>query len=99
MDLNKLAPAALRAAMKGGTAAWGQIGSASEHVRYSQALPKIKARRRCSCGCGNKATHIGMANGVGLTRGCELSIQRWVKTGSKSATQAAPAAASTKESA
>lgn len=85
MNLNNLKPAELRAAIRGGVEAWGEMGSASEHVRYKLALPKIKARRGCSCGCDGKSTHVGVANGVGLTRGCELSIQRWVKTGSRKA--------------
>ena len=78
-------PAELRAALQGGTEGWGHIGSATENVRYKMALPKIKARRACHCGCGGKATHLGMANGIGLTRGCELSMQRWVKTGQSKA--------------
>lgn len=79
MNLNDMKPAELRAAMKGGTAGWGLVGSAAEHVRYKLPLPKIKARRQCHCGCGGKATHAKMANGVCLGRGCELSAQRWVK--------------------
>lgn len=79
MNLNDLKPAELRAVMQGGTAAWGLHGSATEHVRYKLALPKVKARRQCPCGCGGKATHAKMANGVCLGRGCELSVQRWIK--------------------
>ena len=60
MNLNDMKPAELRAAMKGGTTAWGVIGSAAEHVRYKLALPKIRARRQCHCGCGTKATHAKM---------------------------------------
>lgn len=82
-DLNKLSPKALAAAMKGGTAAWGVIGSAREHVRYSEPLPPRPGRRKkCWCGCGNRRTHAGRANGVTLTTACELGIARWVKTGS-----------------
>lgn len=81
-DLNKMRPAELRAAMQGGTAGWGRMGSVTENVRYKVPLPKIKARRHCHCGCGGKATYACMANGVCLGRGCELSAQRWVKTGS-----------------
>lgn len=88
-DLNSMHPSELRAAMKGGTEGWGEVGSAERHVRYMVALPKIKARRQCSCGCGGKATHVGAANGLGLLRGCELSMMRWVKTGDhRRATQA-----------
>jgi len=84
MNLNDMKPAELRAAMKGGTTAWGVIGSAAEHVRYKLALPKIRARRQCHCGCGTKATHAKMANGVMLGSGCELSVQRWVKDAANS---------------
>ena len=80
MDINKMPPAARSAAMRGGTDGWGQVGSAADHVRY--ALPVLgRSRRRCSCGCGRRATHRGMANGVCLTTACELAIRRWVKTG------------------
>jgi len=88
VDLNKLSPPALRAAMKGGTVAWGRMGSSSDHVRYSQALPKRRGRRKnCHCGCGQRVTHACMANGVCLGQGCELSAARWVRTGH---TKAAP---------
>jgi hypothetical protein len=80
MDMNKLHPKALAAAMKGGTDGWGQMASATEHLRYAQPV-RPTSRRRCHCGCGQRATHIGMANGIGLTSGCELAIARWVKTG------------------
>lgn len=82
MDLNKLHPHALAAAMKGGTEGWGQVASAVTNVRYSQPV-RPTSRRRCSCGCKRRATHFGMANGICLTLGCELSIARWVRTGSK----------------
>lgn len=75
-DLNKLSPAALSAAMRGGTAAWGEVGSAADHVRY---LEPINSRRKCHCGCGGRKTHAGMANGVCLMSGCELRVRRWVK--------------------
>lgn len=77
-DLSKMPPAELKAAMQGGTEAWGQWGSAADHVRYTRELP-ASARRRCTCGCKRRRTHAGMANGVALTSGCELSVARWVK--------------------
>jgi len=81
-DLNKLSRPALAAAMQGGIAAWGVSGSASEHIRYSELLPKRPGRRRtCYCGCGNRITHAGRANGVTLTCACALGIARWVRTG------------------
>ena len=80
--LNNLSPAALKAAMKGGTAAWGQWGSASDHQLYvERVLPS--SRRRCLCGCENRATHLGMANGVALISGCEMAVQRWLKENSR----------------
>jgi hypothetical protein len=83
VDLNKLSRPALAAAMKGGTAAWGQMGSASTNVRYSEALPKRRGRRRdCHCGCEKRVTHACMASGVALGQSCELGAARWVRTGS-----------------
>lgn len=79
-NLNDLAPNELSAAMRGGTEAWGEIGSSERHVRY--ALPQLpKKRRKCSCGCGQRAIHRGLANGMCLTDGCELRIRRWVRDG------------------
>lgn len=80
LDLNNLSPAALAAAMRGGTETWGQWGSSEKHTRYAQPID-TKSRRRCWCGCKRRATHVGMANGVALTSACELGITRWVKTG------------------
>lgn len=80
-ELNKLSRPALAAAMMGGTAGWGEVGSARDHVRYSESLPKRYTRKACWCGCGNKRTHAGRANGVTLTTACELGIARWVRTG------------------
>lgn len=82
LDLNKLSPAALRAAMKSGTDGWGCVGSSSDHARYAEP---IKSRRKCHCGCGQRKTHAGMANGIGLISGCELLIRRWVRDGSAAA--------------
>jgi hypothetical protein len=76
--LNDLSPTALSAAMRGGTAGWGQIGSADAHIRYIEAMPARK-RKKCRCGCERRATHLGMANGVCLVSGCEMRIRRWVK--------------------
>ena len=80
MDMNKLQPKALAAAMKGGTAGWGQVSDARTMVRYAQPV-RPTSRRRCGCGCERRATHMGMANGLGMATGCELAIARWVKTG------------------
>lgn len=78
VDLNKLDPAALSAAMRGGTDSWGEWSSSTEHVRYAQS---VQTRRRCRCGCKTRVTYLGMANGISLTEGCELTMNRWVLTG------------------
>lgn len=62
---------------------WGVYGSASEHKRYIEKYRLPARKRRCSCGCEQKPTHLGMANGVALIAGCELSVRRWVRDGSK----------------
>lgn len=81
-DLNKLSPQALSAAMRGGTDAWGKMGSATRNVRYSEPIPpKPGKKKKCWCGCGGSKTHKAMANGVCLTEACELGIARWVRTG------------------
>jgi len=83
MELRDLSPSALKAAMKGGTDGWGLHGSSRDHVRYAEPYPKQywRNRRNCPCGCKHRSTHVGMANGVALTSGCELYISRWLKTG------------------
>jgi hypothetical protein len=53
--------------------------SATEHQRDSWPAPD--RRCKCHCGCKGTATHVGGANGMGLTSGCELSIRRWVRDG------------------
>jgi hypothetical protein len=82
-DLGKLSPAALKAAMRGGTWEWGQRASSEEHVRYMEPVP-LRSRRRCHCGCKRRATHLGKANGIALITGCELRVARWVRDGSAS---------------
>jgi hypothetical protein len=61
---------------------FGKCGSAIDHKRYMEPVIST-SRRRCSCGCKNRATHLGMANGVALTSGCELYVRRWVRDGIK----------------
>lgn len=76
VDLNRLSPVALKAAMTGGTAEWGVWGSALKHQRYAQP---VQSRLRCRHGCKTRVTHAGMANGVGLTSGCKEHVMRWVQ--------------------
>lgn len=80
MKLSELSPAALKAAMKGGTAQWGKWGSANDHFRYAESNPELW-RFKCRCGCGGRTRATGRANGITLYMGCELSVARWVKTG------------------
>lgn len=89
VDLNKLSPAALRAAATGGTDGWGRMASSTGNIRYSEKKPKRLGRQRaCHCGCGGRATHAGMANGICLTSACELGVARWVRTGQTKPMQA-----------
>ena len=78
--LQTLKGQALKAAMQGGVAGWGEFGLSSEHIRFAVAV-KNSSCGRCSCGCESRATHHGAANGIVLVTGCQLSIQRWIKTG------------------
>ena len=77
--LANLSPAALKAAMEGGTAEWGQWGSAHHHQLYVEPIgeeyPK-RRRRLCHCGCRRKVTHRVAANGVTLSVGCEMRATR-----------------------
>lgn len=67
--------------MRGGTHEWAIHGGAAQHVRYMEQRPKRRGGQpRCHCGCNTLKTHLGMANGVCLTSGCELYVRRWVKT-------------------
>ena len=77
-DLNEMSQAARSAAMRGGMEGWGSVGGLPGQIRYQEKVDS-KSRRRCNCGCGRRASHRGMANGVCLTMGCELSMRRWVK--------------------
>ncbi len=63
-----------------GQPAWGTEGSAIRDIRYAEAAPQLRHRCRL-CDCGQRATHCGMANGLALCSGCELSVRRWVKFG------------------
>lgn len=58
---------------------WGRHGSSVEHQRYARKITGRGGRCKCPCGCGGRSTHSGMANGVALMGGCELSVRRWVR--------------------
>lgn len=79
-DLNKLSASALSAAMRGGTAEWGQRASIMEHVGYVEPqTARGRHYRKCGCGCGRKAKYRAMFNGICMSEGCELSMHRFVK--------------------
>jgi len=80
--LDQLSPSARSAAIRGGMAGWGQVANAKTHIRYMEKMPST-SRKKCSCGCGQRATHAGMANGLALMTGCELVVRRWVRTGER----------------
>lgn len=78
-DLGSLSPQALRAAMEGGTASWGEWGSARHHRLYVEPIGDewpMQKRRRCCCGCRKKVTHRVAANGVTLAARCEMDARR-----------------------
>ena len=80
IDLAKLSPAALSAAMRGGTDGWGKMASIERNVCYVEPLTNASMRRRkCHCGCGRRCTHGIFANGIIMGGGCELSMRREVK--------------------
>lgn len=75
--LNELSPAALKAAMRTGTAEWGQRASAFEHAMY---VEPVQSRRRCRHdGCRKRITHNAMANGIALSSGCEFHAHQHAK--------------------
>jgi hypothetical protein len=82
VDLNTMSPAARSAAMRGGVDDWGSVGGLPGQIRYDEPVDS-KSRRCCKCGCAQRATHRGMANGVCVTMGCDLSMRRWVKEGNR----------------
>lgn len=81
VELNKLSPAALGAAMKTGTESWGMAASIKDHATWAEPQDARKGHyKKCHCGCGKKAKWRLMANGICMGEGCELSVRRWVKT-------------------
>lgn len=54
--------------------------NATIHQRAIQPIWST-SRRRCQCGCKQRATHSGEANGVVMMTGCELVVRRWVRDG------------------
>lgn len=79
-DLNKLSPAALAAAMRGGTETWGQWGLIAHHIGYAEPqTARGHHYHKCRCGCQGKAKWRAMFNGLCMYEGCELSVRRFVK--------------------
>lgn len=78
--MDKLSPAALSAALRGGTMEWGQRASIAEHIGYVE--PQDARGRhylKCRCGCRGKAKFRVMFNGICMHEGCELSARRCAK--------------------
>lgn len=75
-----MSPAALSAALRGGTVEWGERASIKEHIGY---VEKQDARHghylKCRCGCGQRAKFRAMFNGICMYEGCELSAHRFAK--------------------
>ena len=38
---------------------------------------------RCRCGCDRRASHLGLADGLCMMSGCELTVRRWVRDGAR----------------
>lgn len=58
---------------------WGTVGDGMN--RHSRPVADgRRARRKCPW-CDNRATHLGMSNGVALIQACQLHTARWVRTG------------------
>jgi len=38
---------------------------------------------RCRCGCDRRASHLGLADGLCMISGCELTVRRWVRYGAR----------------
>lgn len=80
--LNRLQPAALKAAMECGSVEWGRWGSAIHHRLYVHQIGPdypMRRRRMCRCGCRKKVSHTVCANGVALASGCELRARRTMR--------------------
>lgn len=70
----------LRARLAGKFDAEGlRHGSVNGHRSLATVEPS--SRRRCHCGCGKRATHNGLGDGLALMTGCEMSVRRWVRDG------------------
>ena len=77
VDLKELSPAALSAAMRGGTDQWGRWGSIEQHLMYVEPQTARGSHYlKCRCSCNGKAKYRVMANGVCMGEGCELSMRR-----------------------
>ena len=59
------------------------VHNAETGRRTMQPVPP-GTHRLCYCGCGKRASHIGMADGAGMTVGCEWSVRLWVRDGTAS---------------
>ena len=62
---------------------FGEVASADEHRRYVIPKPSLRRGRRwcwvptAGVECRRRATHVGSANGLGMTEGCEWHMRQW----------------------
>lgn len=71
------------------TGGWGRWGCPGEHLPYLLPVAKVDGRARCQhcvktrpAGAlwrANVITHIGLCNGMPLTRGCEWHMRMWAR--------------------
>jgi hypothetical protein len=55
---------------------FGWYGNAEVHLKY---IEPFSTRRRCRHDdCTHRTTHLGRANGVTLTSGCEWHMRQWL---------------------
>ena len=79
-DDKTLAAEDLRATLAGKIGPDGtRSGRADGHRAMIATRPT--SRRRCSCGCGQRSTHVGLGDGLGMMSGCEMRVRRWVRDG------------------
>lgn len=79
-ELKNLSPAALKAAMTGGTEEWGERASVYEHIGYVEPQRSRGGHYlKCRCGCERKAKYRAMFNGICMAEGCEFSVHRFVR--------------------
>lgn len=52
---------------------------ANAYIHKRKIWKSVRPRLKCHCGCSGRATHTGLANGIAMMSGCELSVRRWMR--------------------